>query len=161
MSIRWPCPLTRGQPPLEIVTRSPILCLNNWTVLNPSDNTKELIQYWFEAGAPSATLAQHQASVGSTSRVCCEDRNLIATWPEGTQSWSAVKFNELDHSRDSSLSTLLVIFNCILTIFMDIHIVTSIACFSPYSARIDVIRQNLTSVDVRIWRLKSIPALWM
>ena len=30
---------------------------------------------------------------------------------------------------------------------------------SPYSAGIDFSRQNLTSVDVRFWRLKSIPAL--
>ena len=29
----------------------------------------------------------------------------------------------------------------------------------PYSAKIDFRRQNLTSVDVRFWRLKSIPAL--
>ena len=29
----------------------------------------------------------------------------------------------------------------------------------PYSAGIDFSRQNLTSVDVRFWRLKSIPAL--
>ena len=32
--------------------------------------------------------------------------------------------------------------------------------FNPYSAGIDLRRQNLTSVDVRFWRLKSIPALW-
>ena len=31
--------------------------------------------------------------------------------------------------------------------------------FNPYSAGIDFSRQNLTSVDVRFWRLKSIPAL--
>ena len=31
--------------------------------------------------------------------------------------------------------------------------------FSPYSAGIDFSRQNLTSVDVRFWRLKSISAL--
>ena len=30
--------------------------------------------------------------------------------------------------------------------------------FNPYSAGIDVRRQNLTSVDVRFWRLKSILA---
>ena len=30
---------------------------------------------------------------------------------------------------------------------------------NPYSAGIDFRRQNLTSVDVRFWRLKSIPAL--
>ena len=30
---------------------------------------------------------------------------------------------------------------------------------NPYSAGIDFSRQNLTSVDVRFWRLKSIPAL--
>ena len=30
---------------------------------------------------------------------------------------------------------------------------------NPYSAGIDFRRQILTSVDVRIWRLKSIPAL--
>ena len=29
---------------------------------------------------------------------------------------------------------------------------------NPYSAGIDFGRQNLTSVDVRFWRLKSIPA---
>ena len=29
----------------------------------------------------------------------------------------------------------------------------------PYSAGIDFSRQNLTSVDVRFWRLKSIPEL--
>ena len=32
---------------------------------------------------------------------------------------------------------------------------------NPYSAGIDFGRQNLTSVDVRFWRLKSIPALWV
>ena len=32
--------------------------------------------------------------------------------------------------------------------------------FSPYSAGIDFRRQNLTSVDVRFWHLKSIPVLW-
>ena len=31
--------------------------------------------------------------------------------------------------------------------------------FNPYSAGIDFSRQNLTSVDVRFWRLKSITAL--
>ena len=31
---------------------------------------------------------------------------------------------------------------------------------NPYSAGIDFSRKNLTSVDVRFWRLKSIPALW-
>ena len=30
---------------------------------------------------------------------------------------------------------------------------------NPYSAGIDLSRQNLTSVDVRFWRLKSIPPL--
>ena len=30
---------------------------------------------------------------------------------------------------------------------------------NPYSAGIDFSRQNLTTVDVRFWRLKSIPAL--
>ena len=30
---------------------------------------------------------------------------------------------------------------------------------NPYSAVIDFSRQNLTSVDVRFWRLKSITAL--
>ena len=30
---------------------------------------------------------------------------------------------------------------------------------NPYSAGIDFSRQNLTSVDVRFWPLKSIPAL--
>ena len=30
---------------------------------------------------------------------------------------------------------------------------------NPYSAGIDFSRQNLTSVDVSFWRLKSIPAL--
>ena len=36
--------------------------------------------------------------------------------------------------------------NCVLTI-------------NPYRAGIDFSRQNLKSVDVRFWRLKSIPAL--
>ena len=31
--------------------------------------------------------------------------------------------------------------------------------FNPHSAGIDFSRQNLTSVDVRFWRLKSIPTL--
>ena len=31
--------------------------------------------------------------------------------------------------------------------------------FYSYSAGIDFSRQNLTSTDVRFWRLKSIPAL--
>ena len=31
--------------------------------------------------------------------------------------------------------------------------------FYPYSAGIDFRRQNLTSADVRFWRLMSIPAL--
>ena len=31
--------------------------------------------------------------------------------------------------------------------------------FIPYRAEIDFRRHNLTSVDVRFWRLKSIPAL--
>ena len=31
--------------------------------------------------------------------------------------------------------------------------------FNPYSAGIDFSRQDLTSADVRLWRLKSIPAL--
>ena len=30
---------------------------------------------------------------------------------------------------------------------------------NPYSAGMDFSRQNLTSVDVRFWQLKSIPAL--
>ena len=32
-------------------------------------------------------------------------------------------------------------------------------CPNPYSAGIDFSRQSLTSVDVKFWRLKSIPAL--
>ena len=35
----------------------------------------------------------------------------------------------------------------------------SVVRVNPYSAGIDFRRQNLTSVDVRFWRLKSIPAL--
>ena len=31
--------------------------------------------------------------------------------------------------------------------------------FNPYSVGIDFSRQSLTSVDVRFWRLKSIPTL--
>ena len=31
--------------------------------------------------------------------------------------------------------------------------------FNPYSAEIDFSRQNMTSVNVRFWRLISIPAL--
>ena len=34
-----------------------------------------------------------------------------------------------------------------------------ILLINSYSAGIDFSRQNLTSVDVRFWRLKSIPAL--
>ena len=34
-----------------------------------------------------------------------------------------------------------------------------ISAFYPYSAVIDLKRKNLTSIDVRLWRLKSIPAL--
>ena len=33
------------------------------------------------------------------------------------------------------------------------------AVIKPYSAEIDFRRQNLTSIDVRFWRLKSTPAL--
>ena len=32
--------------------------------------------------------------------------------------------------------------------------------FYFYSVGIDFSRQNMTSVDVRFWRLKSIPTLW-
>ena len=32
--------------------------------------------------------------------------------------------------------------------------------FQPFSVGIDFSRQNLTSIDVRFWRPKSIPALW-
>ena len=34
-----------------------------------------------------------------------------------------------------------------------------IVMFNPHSAGIEFSRQNLTSTDVRFWRLKSIPAL--
>ena len=34
-----------------------------------------------------------------------------------------------------------------------------IIIYNPYSAGIDFSRQNLTSVDVRFWQLKSITAL--
>ena len=34
-----------------------------------------------------------------------------------------------------------------------------VGVFRAYNAGIDFSRQNLTSVDVRFWRLKSIPAL--
>ena len=36
---------------------------------------------------------------------------------------------------------------------------TNIPNLNPYSAGVDFSRQNLTSADVRFWRLKSIPAL--
>ena len=36
----------------------------------------------------------------------------------------------------------------------------SLKYFYAYSAGIDYSRHNLTSVDVRFWRLKSIPALY-
>ena len=39
------------------------------------------------------------------------------------------------------------------------HTVLFIENINPYSAGIDFSRQNLTSVDVRFWRLKSTPAL--
>ena len=39
------------------------------------------------------------------------------------------------------------------------HILSAVFTINPYSAGIDFSRQNLTSVDVRFWRLKSIPAL--
>ena len=42
-------------------------------------------------------------------------------------------------------------------IFMDVKNIST--TFSSYSAGIDFSRQNLTSGDVRFWRLKSIPAL--
>ena len=43
--------------------------------------------------------------------------------------------------------------------FFPIHLITY-KYFHTYSAGIDFRRQNLTSTDVRFWRLKSIPALW-
>ena len=42
---------------------------------------------------------------------------------------------------------------------MYISVWIEMCLFNPYSAGIDFSRQNLTSVDVRFWRLKSIPAL--
>ena len=39
-----------------------------------------------------------------------------------------------------------------------IHLNTYVMALRPYSVGIDFRRQNLTSVDVRFWRLKSIPA---
>ena len=42
---------------------------------------------------------------------------------------------------------------------MIIYIIQIEDVFNSYSAGIDVSRQKLTSVDVRFWRLKSIPTL--
>ena len=36
----------------------------------------------------------------------------------------------------------------------------SVFVLGPYSVGIDFSRQNLKSVDVRFWSLKSIPELW-
>ena len=43
---------------------------------------------------------------------------------------------------------------CIIGIYYSIDI-------NPYSAGFDFSRQNLTSEDVKLWRLKSIPALYI
>ena len=39
------------------------------------------------------------------------------------------------------------------------HVVALRSVYNSFSAGIDFRRQNLTSTDVRFWRLKSIPAL--
>ena len=39
------------------------------------------------------------------------------------------------------------------------QLTVDLCVINPYSAGIDFSRQNLTSVDVRFWRLKSTPAL--
>ena len=45
------------------------------------------------------------------------------------------------------------------SLIYDVTLKSELLYLNPYSAGIDFSRQNLTSVDVRFWRLKSIPAL--
>ena len=45
-----------------------------------------------------------------------------------------------------------------MVIFTQNNRVNMLTLYS-YSAGIDISRQNLTSIDVRFWQLKSIPAL--
>ena len=55
--------------------------------------------------------------------------------------------------------TFMMISNCKKTHFGLYGLDKNISPFTPYSAGIDFSRHNLPSVDVRFWRLKSIPAL--
>ena len=40
-----------------------------------------------------------------------------------------------------------------------LNVMPGLSHINPFSAGIDFRRQNLTSIEVRFWRLKSIPAL--
>ena len=69
------------------------------------------------------------------------------------------------HCRGRQSVVLLIFFNVfnvfLTTVFqlLDKLLLPTLA-LTPYSVGTDFSRQNLTSVDVRFWRLKSIPALY-
>ena len=125
-------------------------------------------QWWFNVGPASQTLTQHLAAIVWMCCVCRYDGFLItARIPLQIR----VKTNTdlLDHTcynipspwaqkvvPASLPSERYDIFHAY--VFQRIVLVRCSIC-SPFSAGTEFIRQIVTSVDVRLWRLNSIPAL--
>ena len=74
--------------------------------------------------------------------------------PRSTTSteWKLLKFANLNNPFSFSISSY-------KTDYKRLYSRSVLKGFNPYSAGIEFSRQNLTSVDVRFWRLRSIPAL--
>ena len=60
-SIRWATVL---------ISSHPLMCKTQMWLVNTPSKHKTLTQCWSNSGPPSATLAQHKTSTGSTPRVC-------------------------------------------------------------------------------------------
>ena len=72
------------------------------------------------------------------------------------------KFQENRFKIDGEIAenqAILVILTASIVISEDMSYSYADTTLNPWSAGIDFSRQNLTSIDVRFWRLRSIPAI--
>ena len=89
--------------------------------------SKMFNQCWFYVGPASETVAQHQTNIGWMCCVCCDSHTL-----------SQCCFNVRPASQ---------------TVDQHWNNIGLMSRVEPFSVRIHFRRQNLTSIDVRCWRL--------
>ena len=82
----------------------------------------------------------------------CTSVSLVSEGAEAVLISRKFFMQHLTEEKIKQLRTTVGLQNCHLRLACSVG-------FSPFSAGTDIRRQNLTSNDVRLWRLKSIPAL--